>query len=1152
MAEGDAFYDAATGKWWDGWGNYLDPDTGQWVNPQGKIWRNDGSQYGAWTDAPQQKPASGPTFTFGTPTASGGGGGGGSAPTTYTQHTDADGSVTGVPGTLYQMSSSGAMTVLRWGNTEKPDAGPDGDGDGYDDRTGLPVGVIRDSNSPSGYFYKGVAVNPDGSRYTGGPPAEDVDIITRQTRDGGIEAIDKKTGKVLWTRPGDAIAGSGGSSGGSSSRTTTVRSVGGGGGGGSYGGVTDADYFRSNESAQARAASAAENAAQRAWQTAQNDLDRQAAAEARKQANAIAASQAYSQARREYVDNISSIDPAAVGAFMAAGGGDAATWTPTQSLGLGKTALSQRLLDAQDAQLGGVLDLRQKALNLGGTVDTGPIVPLMADGGTIFDDMFAPDLGYESPESLMQLGKPRAPGAVSYGGVSTVNGTGAPAPSGWGSNHMETLARSAPPPAGYVPKADYSGNIVYNPNAPGNLKYQQYTPPTPTPAATPITKLAGPEGYVRPDGIPEWFEQWAFEHGVTPTKQMLEGFINGQSVGTASGAFNAAHGINMQVQRDENGNIRLDAEGKPMYQGAAIREREPGRPDPMTMIDPATGKAPLQLLQEAAPGFDWWSMYGPNMSEQQLAGAFDWWRSGAPEDPFRSERDAWLAMLINAGANPFGFNGPGGTVLGDPSANPVWQQLQSDAYKKASAAWDTLIRDIKPEWDHTAEGVNRFYQRNPGGALNRGAQGDFVSRGNTGSGGTWDGYVPPSAAALLPDGPRTKAWRDINNAPATYTSMDGATWYVDGSGRLRRGAPGSAATGGLPGNGTVPGQTYDDAVFKASYFIDPKTGQMVPKAPNTWPPGYAPKVPMRAEGGPVMPGMAIVGDPEPGSNKPNPEVVIAPQGAQVIPLRKLGLGMPAVRQAQREGGLSPSRLGLGQMPRVMPQAPRPQPQPTPNFHPMPMLSGVQQGGLGLGRIPMRANGGPVWGGLTGGNETTPNPFASGPSPQTGGPLPVYEPPPQTGGPLPMAEPQTGGPLPTYQPPTPATPTPATGTIPSGYVTGIFPGFGITPPQPVGGGGGSPTPATPNPGNGGGLNLGGGTTGGGLGLGGGTTGDVRGNVTYQELNPYAVNYDLIDAFIREAFEQGRQTKYGIPAASTRWEAQRFRLPGMKRNGIAVGA
>lgn len=1151
MAEnpGEAFYDPATGKWWDGWGNWLNPATGQWVNPQGKVWRDDGSQYGTWTDAPTPATGGGstPTFTFGAPVSGGGGGGGGSAPTTYTQHTDTDGSVTGVPGTLYQMSSSGQMTVLRWGNTDKPEAGPDADGDGYDDRTGLPVGVIRDSNSPSGYLYKGVPVNYDGSPYTGGPKADDVDIITRQTRDGGIEAIDKNTGKVLWTRPGDAIAGSGGSSGGSSSRTTTVRTVGGSGGGGSYGGVTDADYFRSNESAQARAASAAENAAQRAWQTAQNDLDRQATAEARKQANAIAASQAYSQARREYVDNISSIDPAAVGAFMAAGGGDAATWTPTQSLGLGKTALSQRLLDAQDAQLGGVLDLRQKALNLGGTVDTGPIVPLMADGGTIFDDMFAPDLGYESPESLMQLGKPRAPGAVSYGGVSTVNGTGAPAPSGWGSNHMETLARTAPPPSGYVPRADYSGNIVYNPNAPGNLKYQQYTPPTPTPAATPITKLAGPEGYVRPDGIPDWFEQWAFEHGVTPTKQMLEGFINGQSVGTASGAFNAAHGINMQVQRDENGNIRLDAEGKPMYQGAAIREREPGRTDPMTMIDPATGKAPLQLLQEAAPGFDWWSMYGPNMSEQQLAGAFDWWRSGAPEDPFRSERDAWLAMLINAGANPFGFNGPGGTVLGDPSANPVWQQLQSDAYKKASAAWDTLIRDIKPEWDHTAEGVNRFYQRNPGGALNRGAQGDFVSRGNTGSGGTWDGYVPPSAAALLPDGPRTKAWRDINNAPATYTSMDGATWYVDGSGRLRRAEPGDAAAGGLPGNGTVPGQTYDQAMFKASYYIDPKTGQMVPKAPNSWPPGYTPKVPTRAEGGPVMPGMAIVGDPEPGSNEPNPEVVIAPQGAQVIPLRKLGLGMPAVRQAQREGGLSPSRLGLGQMPRVMPQAPRPQPQTMPTFQPMPLLSGMNHGGLGLGRIPLRADGGPVWGGLTGGNETTPNPLANEPTPQTGGPLPVYEPPPQTGGPLPMAEPQTGGPLPTYQPPTP-TPTPATGTVPSGYVTGIFPQFGITPPQPVGGGGGSPTPSTPPPGTGTGTG-----TGGGIGLGGsGTTGDVRGNVTYQELNPYALNYDLIDQFLREAFEQGRQTKYGIPAASTRWEAQRFRMPGMKRNSIALGA
>lgn len=1101
---------ARTGQF-DKWGNEWD-DRGFWVNPKGQVWTDDGSTYGTWVDAPSSasdgsSEAPGPTFTFrNTTTTSSGGGGGGSDPTRYSQHTDGDGSVTGVPGTLYQLSSSGAMTIIRWGNTDKPAAGPDADGDGYDDRTGFPVGVVKDSTSPSGFYYKGVPVNADGSPYAG-TGKSDGKVQVRQLANGGLEGFNPDTGEVVWRREGDAVAGSGGSGGGSSSRTTTVRSV------GSYtpgasGGVTDADYFRANESAQSRAASAAENAAQRQWQAAQNELDRKQRETEMKASLGLQAQSAAQNARDRFVSAISSTDPGAYAAMLATQGGQPSEWTPSRMLGMGQTALSQRLLDAQNAQLAGVRAAQAQAQALGVPVDTSPIVPLMAEGGTIFDSMFG--MNAENPflsaEEQAQLGKPEAPRAPSRGGVGIAQGSQDFVPYNPYANqpYIDDTLRANPAPAGYVPAADQWGRMVYNPNAPGNLKYMQYTPPdTPAPT-TPVTRLTGPEGYSKDPGIPDWFEQYAFERGVVPTREMLTDFLNGQSVGVNSGAYNARHGINMQVQRDENGNIRLDADGKPMYQGAARREWEPNwRADPMTMVDPATGKAPLQLLQESAPGFDWWGTYGNLMNEQQMAMAGDWWGSGAPQDPLRSERDAWLALLLSYGANPFGFNGPGGTVLGDPSASPVFQRLQENAYAKASAAWDDLVKNVRPDWDHSADAVQRYYQRNPGTARSLSPGGDYASLGNLGRGGTWDGYVPASARSLLPDGPQTAAARDMYNAPATYTDASGATWYVDPQGRLRRSEQGDAASGGLPGNGTAPGQTYDQAVFRAGFYIDPKTGQTVPKAPNSWPPGYVPKVQTKAGGGQMLPGMAIVGDPKPGSSKPNPEMVIAPAGAQVVPLRELGLGMADVRAAQRKGGMTPGQLGLGQS----------------------VLSarmGKGPGGVYPGmRMPMRAEGGPIFGAQD--NPWLGNPsdvFNSEPPPTTGGPLPVYDPPPST-------TPDNTG----------FTPATTSSGNTGGSVPGLFPGWTGGGGGTTTGGGGGTTTSTPPPGTG--------------GTGSGDVGDIRGSVTVPDINPFDLRWDFIDPAVRAQWVNARKTKFGIPEESSQFEPLRWRIPGLNRSGVAVG-
>lgn len=157
---------------------------------------------GVWTDAQGN-------VHFGTADTGGG--------ITYTGYTSPDGPYGSVypPGTLYTVGSNGSISVdytppkassggggsgavsvslnpnsvSAWSRITDPNTGDvynyneltgekqlvfkgaggttGQDPSGYDPRTGLPYGVIRDSNSPSGYLYQGQAVNADGSLYSG-------------------------------------------------------------------------------------------------------------------------------------------------------------------------------------------------------------------------------------------------------------------------------------------------------------------------------------------------------------------------------------------------------------------------------------------------------------------------------------------------------------------------------------------------------------------------------------------------------------------------------------------------------------------------------------------------------------------------------------------------------------------------------------------------------------------------------------------------------------------------------------------------------------------------------------------------------------------------------------------------------------------------
>lgn len=301
---------------YDGYGNYTDDDGATWVG----VGPNAGQFYygGTWHDFPPIGSASsssgityGPrqTDTDGSVTGTPGatyqmgsnglpasivrpstGGGGSSSPTTVYinqnpgelyQTIVSDGTDGYPAGTVYQVNQlTGAVTVKSRPSTSEPASlWNDRNGDGYDDQTGLPNGVVRDSKSPSGYLYQGKPVNADGSLYTGSSAGgSDLDLSNKITLNGQVYVWSNKDNKYVLA-PGLPVTsgpGSTPSSGGtySASGSATSRTILSSGGGSSSG--SDRDYAAEDAASDARTAAMQE--AQRKWQTAENDKDRAQAA----------------------------------------------------------------------------------------------------------------------------------------------------------------------------------------------------------------------------------------------------------------------------------------------------------------------------------------------------------------------------------------------------------------------------------------------------------------------------------------------------------------------------------------------------------------------------------------------------------------------------------------------------------------------------------------------------------------------------------------------------------------------------------------------------------------------------------------------------------------------------------------------------------
>lgn len=326
------------------------------------------------------------------------------APVTWgPSQTDDDGHVTGVPGAVYQVNSRGDVSILN--KPGKPGASlyNDANGDGYDDQTGLPNGVIRDSNSPSGYLYQGKPVNPDGSLYTGGPKLSGAGPDMQTFPDGSLRQWDPKsrTWVIVGTKP------------------QTLPIPGGGGGGGSYGGggggfsAPARDY--AGEQAAGDAAEFERLKYELGFTGEQNALTR-AQTEARDAARAtIDRAQLRLELGKGLQGAVSSTDPAAYAAFQLATGGG--IWGGLKG---GLSALSQRALQPGAEMLGALRDLDSGPSPEGATAPVSATPGAATGGGLSAAASTAPPVG------------PVVPSLDEDAGREGSRGTGSAGPQGWG------------------------------------------------------------------------------------------------------------------------------------------------------------------------------------------------------------------------------------------------------------------------------------------------------------------------------------------------------------------------------------------------------------------------------------------------------------------------------------------------------------------------------------------------------------------------------------------------------------------------------------------------------------------------------------------------------------------------------------------------
>ena len=64
-------------------------------------------------------------------------------------------------------------------------------------------------------------------------------------------------------------------------------------------------------------------------------------------------------------------------------------------------------------------------------------------------------------------------------------------------------------------------------------------------------------------------------------------------------------------------------------------------------------------------------------------------------------------------------------------------------------------------------------------------------------------------------------------------------------------------------------------------------------------------------------------------------------------------------------------------------------------------------------------------------------------------------------------------------------------------------------------------------------------------------DPAQNVYDRTLNPMDVSFNNLDPISQEVFYKGRQAEFGIPVLAQMWEQNRFRLPGLSRANVGIG-
>lgn len=897
--------------------------------------------------------------------------------------------------TMQENTDTGQISILA-----KADSGPGSPGDtGYNPSTGLPWDVIHDTNSPSGLSWHGTPVNGDGSPYTGGGKAPNVqtgpdgnDYIWDGTKFVSAPGLPGQGSKApqtttaggttyIWDgtkfvpAPGIAPGGSAINSYSSGSGPSA------GGGGynqsGGYGGSQTStqgpsplDIWNQNNAQAARAADAAARAQQNTWQGTQNDIDRAAAAKAQadnlamqeannKQSLGMQAANLYDQRAGEFVNSISATDPAAFDAMLATGYGpggdtaDPANFNIANSLGKGLTSLSPRLLENQQNQLNGVRQLGAFA---------------QANGAG----------GFMNPGAMAGLADPLAQqtttlGMKAQGGQIKALGAG---------GDVQQQGDNQPSPITAMPTKpvwDWNGG---GPRALHDQPIGDITPPVVTPTPAPA--------------IPASFTNDAmFATGPNRDPRMAQ----------------MARNLNSMGYDANSANLLQFLQGK---------------------ITNLTAPASMPLSQEDQQ----YAFLHGTLDRTPTTGAYT-------DHTTHSEYLApgtevpWSNTFNPSGKMPVHNTLGGGyglaTERGTYQPNPGQLYTPSGGYD-AQANMGGFLSDENPTYNSMA-GDTYYRQR---------------IAGNTGANSKIGFGGDPRYQTMKQAGPGTGLQptnESKGNAQAGYT------------------------TAGQPG-----------AMQNASGHIDKKTGRMVPNA---------------LAGGGEVAGMAIVGDSLNG--KPNPEVVMAPQGAQVIPLSKLGMGMDDVRNGSVKLGMHATGGNIADSYTTPPVA------TSDGLSPGERAARRQFAAAGLtGPVTNASTGAPPAVGVDGATNPDPNRPKPAPAPA---PTPAPAPSP------------TPAPVPTPAPGAPGATPPAAGPVawdPSWWDLSTDTQF---------------DPVTGLPIN--------------------DVSKIRQGVTYRNLNEFAANFGNILPSIRARWAAGIQAQKGVPVADTLAEQQRYQQQAIPMGGRTIG-